>query len=162
MCILWSLWAGPTNEWPDVAPPVGKKKNFLRKNYNFFQSEANATKIWSRHISVNFLRFLFQPFFSFSSFSIFPSRQTFNKGFAVTERRPPLRPNSFHWKKSFKNCYKNVFFSLPAKENWRWEKLVMFWYAELWAILRGLGSGTVAERLWAPAKLTLFVNSRRM
>ena len=140
---------------------LARKKQLFAKKLQFFSIWGKRNKNLEPSHFCQFLAISVSALLLFFFLSFFPSRQTFNKGFAVTERRPPLRPNSFHWKKSFKNCYKNVFFSLPAKENWRWEKLVMFWYAELWAILRGLGSGTVAERLWASTKLNLSGNSDR-
>ena len=163
MCILWSLWAGPTNEWPDVAPPVGKKKNnFLRKNDKFFSIWGKRSKNLEPSHFCQFLAISVSALLLFFFLSFFPYRQTFNKGFAVTERRPPLRPNSFHWKKKFQKLLQKCFFSLPAKENWRWEKLVIFDMQSSELFLRDLGSGAVAERLWAPAKLNLSGNSRRM
>ena len=162
MCILWSLWAGPTNEWPDVAPPVGKKKTtFCEKITIFF----NLRQTQQKFGAVTFLSiscdFCFSPSSLFLlSLSFFLDRLLTKALLSQNDGRRWDRIHSIEKKVS--KLLQKCFFSLPAKENWRWEKLVMFWYAELWAILRDLGSGTVAERLWAPAKLTLFVNSKRM
>ena len=69
MCILWSLWAGPTNEWPDVAPPVGKKKTtFCEKITIFF----NLRQTQQKFGAVTFLSiscdFCFSPSSLFLSF----------------------------------------------------------------------------------------------